>query len=234
MLAPLERVVLPRVTLGGWKTKLKIASLGNRAGFEQKWPLLYIVAPPGVRREGGGPVHPAVWSAASLGAFVTLYQGCSRGLTTLEVVEDAWQVVGWDLGGACVCVCPHPWCGCCWKALSLCQDPSRIMLWVMSCWLGSHGHLACGSPLITCFSCTSSWLTRSHSSQQQKLMVAQRVTLCSGSWHGLGGLIPHPTQILAQSSPWYRAVNTFSVKWNPLVSTYAGGCAGEYLPTLCG
>lgn len=227
MLAPLERVVLPRVTLGGWKTKLKIASLGNRAGFEQKWPLLYIMLPPGVCGDGGGPVHPAVWSVASLGAFVTLYQGCSKGLTTLEVVEDAWQVVGWDWGG-CACV-PIPG-----GKPSLCQDPSRIMLWVISCWLGSDGHLACGSPLNACFSCTSSWLTRSHSSQQQKLMVAQRVTLSSGSRHGLGGLIPHPTQILAQSSPWYRAINMFSVKWNPLVSTYAGGCAGEYLPTLCG
>ena len=77
MLAPLGRVVLLRVTLGGWKTKLKIASLGNRAGFEQKWPLLYML-PPGVCREGGGPVRPAVWSAALLGAFVTLYPGVQQ------------------------------------------------------------------------------------------------------------------------------------------------------------
>lgn len=43
-------------------------------------------------------------------------QGCSKGLITLEVAEDAWEVVGWDWGGRGGC--PHPWWGCCWKALS--------------------------------------------------------------------------------------------------------------------
>ena len=64
--------------LGGWKMELKIASLGNGAGVEQKRPLLSIVPPPGVCGEGDGLVHPARWSAASLRAFVTLNPGVQQ------------------------------------------------------------------------------------------------------------------------------------------------------------
>lgn len=75
---PLGEAGPPGVMLGGWKTKLKIVSLGNGAGVEQKQPLLSIVPPLGVCRERDGPVHPARWSAASLGAFVTLHAGVQQ------------------------------------------------------------------------------------------------------------------------------------------------------------
>ena len=53
--------------------ELKIASLGDGEGVEQKWPLLSIVPPLSVCGEGDSPVHPARRSEASLGAFVTLH-----------------------------------------------------------------------------------------------------------------------------------------------------------------
>ena len=64
--------------LGGWKTEIKIASMENRARVEQKRPLLFVMLPVGVCREGDGPVHPARWSAASLGVFVTLHPGVQQ------------------------------------------------------------------------------------------------------------------------------------------------------------
>lgn len=50
---PLGKLVLPGGMLGGWKTKLKIVSLGNGAGVEQKQPLLSIWA-------GTGGVSPSL------------------------------------------------------------------------------------------------------------------------------------------------------------------------------
>lgn len=57
-------------------------------------------------------------------------QGCSKGLITLEVAEDAWEVVGWDWGGGGGVPIPG---GVAVGKPSLRQDPSQIMLWVMSC-----------------------------------------------------------------------------------------------------
>lgn len=107
---------------------------------------------------------------------------------------------------------------------SLHLDPSQIM---MSCRLAPWWPLrACGSPRNACFSSASSWLTRSCSLPQKQLMVAQGVTLCPGCRHGLRSLIPHPTQILPQSSRRHRVINTFSAKLNPSFPTRVGGCAG--------
>lgn len=67
----------------GWclvarKKEIKIPSLGNGAGVEQKQPLLSIVLPPGTCGEGDGLVHPGRWSAAPPGAFVTRYPGVQQ------------------------------------------------------------------------------------------------------------------------------------------------------------
>lgn len=71
---------------------------------EQKQPLLSIVPPLGVCREGYGPACPTKCFASLLGVFVTLHPGVQQRTSALEVPEDAWEAVGWDWWG----VVPHP------------------------------------------------------------------------------------------------------------------------------
>lgn len=71
---PLERLVLPGVELDGWKTELKMASLGSRQGLA---PALHCAASRSVWG-GARSAHPARWSVASLGVSVTLHPGLQQ------------------------------------------------------------------------------------------------------------------------------------------------------------
>lgn len=117
---PLGRLVLSGVELDGWKTELKMALPGQWAGVGRKQLLLSTVQPPGACGEGDGlsPFLDGLWPRWVY--LLPCTQGSSKGPTTLVRLGLVGGLMSQSLVGLLL------------QKSSLHQNPTEIMLWVVS------------------------------------------------------------------------------------------------------